>query len=79
MPRNQAAFLHFSVQFFEHFNKNLTVAVHLICQIDEAGKLQERNGNTVVAVIWGRPFQAHHFGLGLNMGSDQGGSEEPEG
>lgn len=68
MPRNQSAFVYFSVQFSERFKKNLTVAVYLICHTDEAGKIQEINGYTVVAVLQGGPFQAHHFTLGLDMG-----------
>ena len=46
----------------------LVVAVQMIYRIDEAGKLQERDGHAVVGGVGGRFFQAHHFGAGLNMG-----------
>jgi hypothetical protein len=69
MPRSQRSLIPSAVQIFEQAVLKLTVIVYLISQIEEAGEIQERNGHTLVAVIRGRPFQAHHCGMGLDMGS----------
>ncbi len=38
----------------------------VVYQILEVGEIQERNGYSMVAAVWGRLFQAHHSSLSLN-------------
>ena len=40
----------------------------MIGQIEEDGEIEEGNGHALITVIRGRHFQAHHGGMGLDMG-----------
>jgi len=54
-------------KFVNNKARKLKGAIELIGGIDEAGELKERDGHTVVAMVVGRFFQAHHLGPGLDV------------